>query len=76
MSDEPKCTTHHYACDCREWMFAKLRAERDEAILLLQEVFLWSAKYRYSSVTPRYKGGSDDKMYDKIDAFLARMEVK
>ena len=31
MSDEPKCTTHHYACDCREWMFAKLRAQLAES---------------------------------------------
>lgn len=23
------CVTHHYACDCREYEFAQVRAERD-----------------------------------------------
>jgi len=27
MSDTPRCTTHHHACDCREYRFREMEAE-------------------------------------------------
>ena len=32
-----ECTSHHYACDCREAMFSQIRAENEKLRGLLKE---------------------------------------
>jgi hypothetical protein len=58
------------------WRVIELEKDLAAAVEVLQEVHQWAATFQYSSVVPRYKGGSSDKIYDKISALLARLEVK
>ena len=44
MNVNRECTTHHYACDCREAEFAAIKAEKAELVEACKDVIL-SAEY-------------------------------
>ena len=59
-----RCPTHHFACDCREYLFQEVVEQFNEALIA------WEAKL---SIWPNIK---EAQRMHKARAVLAKLEVK
>jgi len=52
-TDKPKCTTHHHACDCREWEFSQRIAELKETLITSEKALRVTIRERQEMQTER-----------------------